>query len=71
MWTVAWAEGNIGLAQEHADRAFSIAMKAGNPYLRVYAQACRVLSHIVAGRLTSAIEDCPTPSASLDRERPV
>ena len=54
---LAWAEGNIGLAQEHADRAFSIAMKAGNPYLRVYAQACRGLSHIVAGRLTSAIED--------------
>jgi class 3 adenylate cyclase/tetratricopeptide (TPR) repeat protein len=54
---VAWAEGNIGLAQEHADRAFSIAVKAGNPYLRVYAQACRGLSHIVAGRLTSAIED--------------
>ncbi len=36
---LAWAEGNIGLAQEHAERAFSIAMKAGNPYLRVYAQA--------------------------------
>jgi adenylate cyclase len=54
---LAWAEGNIGLAQEHADRAFSIAMKTGNPYLRVYAQACRGLSHIVAGRLTSAIED--------------
>lgn len=54
---LAWAEGNIGLAQEHADRAFSIAIKSGNPYLRVYAQACRGLSHIVAGRLTSAIED--------------
>ena len=54
---LAWAEGNIGLAQEHADRAFSIAMKSGNPYLRVYAQAFRGLSHIVAGRLTSAIED--------------
>jgi len=54
---LAWAEGNIGLAQEHADRAYSIAMKAGNPYLRVYAQALRGLSHIVAGRLTSAIED--------------
>ena len=54
---LAWAEGNIGLAQEHADRAFSIALKSGNPYLRVYAQACRGLSHIVAGRLTSAIED--------------
>jgi adenylate cyclase len=54
---LAWAEGNIGLAQEHADRAFSIAMKSGNPYLRVYAQALRGLSHIVAGRLTSAVED--------------
>jgi len=54
---LGWAEGNIGMAQEHADRAFSIAMKAGNPYLRVYAQASRGLSHIVAGRLTSAIED--------------
>ena len=54
---LGWAEGNIGMAQEHADRAFSIAMKAGNPYLRVYAQACRGLSHITAGRLTSAIED--------------
>jgi tetratricopeptide (TPR) repeat protein len=54
---LAWAEGNIGLAQEHAERAFSIAMKAGNPYLRVYAQALRGLSHTVAGRLNSAIED--------------
>ena len=34
---LAWAEGNIGLAQEHADRAFSLAIKSGNPYLQVYA----------------------------------
>jgi class 3 adenylate cyclase/tetratricopeptide (TPR) repeat protein len=54
---LAWAEANVRLAQEHADRAFSLAMKSGNPYLRVYAQACRGLSHIIAGRLTSAIED--------------
>ena len=54
---LAWAEGNIGLAQEHAERAFLIAIRSGNPYLRVYAQALRGLSHIVAGRLTSAIED--------------
>jgi len=54
---LAWAEGNGRLAQEHADRAFSIATRTGNPYLRVYAQACRGQSHIVAGRLTSAIED--------------
>src|SRR6266403_1542868 len=52
---LAWAEGNIGLAQMHADRAFSLAIKSGNPYLRVYAQASRGLSHIVSGRLTSAI----------------
>jgi adenylate cyclase len=32
-------------------------MTSGNPYLRVYAQACRGLSHIVAGQLGSAIED--------------
>jgi tetratricopeptide (TPR) repeat protein len=54
---LAWTEGNIGLAQEHADRAFSLGVSSGNPYLRVYGQACRGLSHIVAGRLTSALED--------------
>ncbi len=54
---LAWAEGDAGLAQEHASRAFSLAMKSGNPYLRVYAQACRGLSHVIAGRLASAIED--------------
>lgn len=65
---LAWSEGNIGLAQEHADRAFSIAVKAGNPYLRVYAQALRGVSHIVAGRLTSAIEDL-SDALSLARSR--
>jgi adenylate cyclase len=54
---LAWAEGNVALAREHADRALVIAMNSGNPYLRVYAQACRGLSHIVAGQLGSAIED--------------
>ena len=54
---LAWAEGDVALAQEHANRAYSLAMKSGNPYLRVYAQACRGLSHVIAGRLTSAIED--------------
>jgi tetratricopeptide (TPR) repeat protein len=53
----AWAEENVALARAHADRAFVIAMKSGNPYLRVYAQGCRGLSHIVAGQLGSAIED--------------
>ena len=57
MWTSPGSREMPALAQEHAERAFSLAMKSGNPYLRVYAQACRGLSHIVAGRLTSAIED--------------
>ena len=54
---IAWAEGNPVLAQTHAERAFSLAVKSGNPYLRVYAQACRGLAHTIAGRLGSAIED--------------
>jgi adenylate cyclase len=65
---VAWVQGNVGLAQEHAERAFSIAVKSGNPYLRVYAQACRGLSHIIAGRLTSAIEDL-SEALSFGRSR--
>jgi hypothetical protein len=32
-------------------------VKNGNAYLRVYAPACRGLSHITSGRLTSAVED--------------
>jgi adenylate cyclase len=54
---LAWVEGNIGLAQEHAERAYSLAIKSGNSYLRVHGQACRGLSHVVARRLTSAIQD--------------
>jgi tetratricopeptide (TPR) repeat protein len=45
------------LAERHAERAFSMAMKNGSPYLRVYAQAARGLSHIVAGRLDEAVKD--------------
>ena len=54
---LASANGDAQLAERHAERAFSIAMKRGVPYLRVYAQACRGLSHIVAGRLDEAIKD--------------
>jgi tetratricopeptide (TPR) repeat protein len=53
----AWIEGNAALAQEHAGRAYSLAAKSGNPYLKVYSQACRGLSYIIAGRFVSAIED--------------
>jgi adenylate cyclase len=48
---LAWVEGNIGLAQEHAERAYSLATKSGNPYLRVYSP--------VVVFLMSAREDSP------------
>jgi class 3 adenylate cyclase/tetratricopeptide (TPR) repeat protein len=54
---LAWVEGNIGLAQEHAERAYSLSIKSGNPYMQVYGRACRGVAHIVARRLTSAIQD--------------
>jgi tetratricopeptide (TPR) repeat protein len=54
---LAWANGDVQTAERHAERAFSKAMRSGSPYLRVYAQACRGLSHIVAGRLDDAIKD--------------
>ena len=54
---LAWSRGDVRMAQEHSERAFALAMKSGNPYLRVYTQACRGLAHIIAGRLNSAIED--------------
>jgi class 3 adenylate cyclase/tetratricopeptide (TPR) repeat protein len=54
---LAWAEHDARLAAQHAERAFSLAVNSGNPYVRVYAQACRGLSHIVAGKYDAAIVD--------------
>jgi adenylate cyclase len=65
---IGWFEGNSALAQLHSDRAFSLAMRSGIPYLRVYAQAARGLSHVIAGRLSSAIEDL-TDALSFARSR--
>lgn len=57
---MAWATGDCTLAQTHADRAFSLALKNDKPsqrLLRVYAQVSRGLSHVTAGRFDAAIED--------------
>jgi len=54
---MAWANRDPQLALEHAHRAFSKAAESGNPYLRVYAQACRGLAHTIAGNLGTAVED--------------
>lgn len=65
---LAWAERDPALAQYHATRAFSLATKSGNPYLRVYAQACRGLAHAIAGNLVGAIDDF-TAALRLARSR--
>lgn len=57
---LAWAEHDVQLAEQHAERAFSMAVRSGSPYLRTYATACRGLSHLVAGRSAAAIEDLST-----------
>ncbi len=54
---LAWVEGNVALAQEHAERAFSLSIKSGNPYMQVYGRACRGVAHVVARRYGSAIQD--------------
>jgi class 3 adenylate cyclase len=54
---LAWVERDSALAEYHATRAFSLATKSENPYLRVYAQACRGLSHTISGNLGAAIDD--------------
>jgi adenylate cyclase len=54
---LAWATSDAQLAERHAEQAFSLAIRSGSPYLRVYAQACRGLSHIVAGRYDEATKD--------------
>jgi adenylate cyclase len=54
---MAWANRDPQMALEHAHRAFSLAVQSDNPYLRVYAQACRGLAYSIAGNFRAAIED--------------
>jgi adenylate cyclase len=63
---LAWIQQDVRLAELHAERAFSMAVRSGSPYLQVYATASRGLAHIVAGRPGSAIEDL---SAAIDAAR--
>ncbi|MDQ1714055.1 MAG: hypothetical protein QOE45_3505, partial [Frankiaceae bacterium] len=54
---LAWVEGDVRLAEQHAERATSIATRSGNPYLLTYAMAGRGLSLIVAGKYSAAVEE--------------
>jgi|RhiMetdeSRZDD1v2_1073273.scaffolds.fasta_scaffold00126_26 adenylate cyclase len=66
---LAWGEDDAPLAEQHAARAFSIALKSGGSYARVYAQASRGLAHIAAGRLDAAIEDLSEAIAFARRRK--
>jgi adenylate cyclase len=54
---LGWATANPALVQQHADRALVLSNKSGNPYIRVYALACRGLAHLTGGRPGLAAED--------------
>jgi class 3 adenylate cyclase/tetratricopeptide (TPR) repeat protein len=54
---LAFVNNDRLLAEQHAERAFTMAIKSGVPYLRVYAQASRALSRMVAGMLDEAVRD--------------
>jgi adenylate cyclase len=66
---MAWAEGDVQLAEYHAERAYSMALRSGNPYLQTYATAARGLAHLVAGRQGSAVEDLTNAIESARRRR--
>jgi len=63
---LAWIQQDIRLAELHSERALSMALRSGSPYLQAYAMASRGLAHIVAGRPGSAIEDL---TAAIDAAR--
>jgi tetratricopeptide (TPR) repeat protein len=65
---LAWAWHDPQMAEHHAARAFSLAVKSGNPYLRVYAQAARGVSHAIARRYQAAVEDL-TSALAIARQR--
>jgi adenylate cyclase len=65
---LAWSRNDARLAQEHSERAYSHAIKTGNPYLRVYGLAARGLANTVGKRSSSAVEDL-TGALSFARSR--
>jgi predicted ATPase/class 3 adenylate cyclase len=54
---LAWGEDNLTLAAQHAERASSLAVQSGSPYVSVSAQTCRGLSHMMSGRFADAVDE--------------
>ena len=54
---LAWGENDRGLAEHHAERAMSLAVGSGSPYVLVNALACRGLSHMISHRFEAAADE--------------
>jgi class 3 adenylate cyclase/tetratricopeptide (TPR) repeat protein len=54
---LAWATGDAGLAQYHADRLSNLAATSGIPYLHAYSRAYRGLLQIILGRYETAVDE--------------
>lgn len=54
---LAWGENDRALAEHHAERAMSMAVGSGSPYVLVNALACRGLSHVISRRFEAAADE--------------
>jgi adenylate cyclase len=54
---LACAQGDVGLAEQHAARAMAIARQSGSPYVTVHAKVCQGLAHTVARRYELAVKE--------------
>lgn len=54
---LAWGEGDLALARQHAERASSLATSSGSPYVQVSAQTCRGISRLVSGEFAAAADE--------------
>ena len=54
---LAWAEGDAGLAKQHAGQLAALAATSGIPYLQAYSWAYQGLLQVIAGRPQVAIDE--------------
>lgn len=54
---LAWALGDLPLAERHAARASSLSARSGSPYVGVSAGACRGIACMVSGRFAAAADE--------------
>ncbi|MBR2813663.1 MAG: AAA family ATPase [Reyranella sp.] len=54
---LAWARGDLVLAERHAERASSLSARSGSPYVGVSAGTCRGIACMTAGRFAEAADE--------------